>query len=378
MSKRDLKNLLLIVLLTTFIIIYKLIIIPEYLQYEGIIVSIFMIITSFLSIILLGYRHEKNSSKRKEIKYIIVYETIACFLIMYGLGFILGFQNNAYSMNIAKVIENIINPLILIITSEIIRNVVIKGNKDKKIIIIIFTILILLLDMFTSINSYNLSSFSGLFVFVTMSLLPLITKHFLLSYVDYYAGVKECLLYRIVIDLYIYIVPIFSDLGDYLTSLINILFPYIIYTSVSKVINRREPIKHDFKPKRIDIVDVLFTCLIIFIFLIITGGLGIQIISIGSSSMSPSIKKGDAVILKLNNNSFDTNDIISFDYNGRNTVHRIVSIEKIDGEIVYHTKGDANNSSDNIEVHENMIKGKVLFRIPLIGYPSVWIKEYRS
>lgn len=378
MKKRDLKNLLLIIILAIYVIIYKILIIPKYLQYEGIILSVFMIITSFLSIILLGYRHEKNSIQRKEIRFIIIYQIIVCFFIMYGLGFILGFQNNAYSLSFIKIIKNIINPLIFIITSEIIRNVVIKGNKDKKSIIVIITILILLLDMLTSINSYNLSNFNGIFIFVTTSLLPLITKHFMLSYVSYYTSIKECLLYRIVVDLYIYVVPIVSDLGNYLTSLIDVLYPYIIYTSINKVINRREPIEHDFKNKRFDAVDVLFTAFIVFLVLIITGAMGIQIISIGSNSMSPSINKGDAVILKLKNNDFKKNDVISFDYRGRNTVHRIVSIENINGETIYHTKGDANNSSDNIEVKKDMIKGKVLFRIPYIGYPSIWIKEFRS
>lgn len=378
MKIRDMKNITIIVYMTILCIVYKTVIIPSYLDYEGLSISFFMIIASFLSILLLGYRKEKKSYKRKKISYIIIYETVICFLVMYGLGFVLGFLKNSYLLEFKEILLNIINPFIFVITSELIRNVVIKANKDKKIVIVIITILLLILDMLTSISIYNFKSPTGIFIFLTMSLLPLITKHFMLSYVTYYASIKECLLYRLIVDLYIYVVPIMTDLGDYLTCLINIIYPYIIYSSVSKVINRREPIEHDFNVKRLDVIDVLFSFLIIFMALLISGDIGLKMVSIGSESMNPAINKGDIVIVKTINNTLKENDIISFNHNDINIVHRIVKIEEVDGEVIYHTKGDANEVNDNYEITEDAIVGKVLFNMPYIGYPSIWLNEYRS
>ena len=56
-------------------------------------------------------------------------------------------------------------------------------------------------------------------------------------------------------------------------------------------------------------------------------------------------------------------------------VHRVVEIEVIDGIKYYRTKGDANNTRDNIDIKFEDIKGKVLYRIPYIARPSVWLTE---
>lgn len=95
-----------------------------------------------------------------------------------------------------------------------------------------------------------------------------------------------------------------------------------------------------------------------------------------SPSMVPTIKINDAIIIKKsNNNRYKIGDIITFSssdiqYRGLTVTHRVVNkVEKNEGKIVkYVTKGDNNYNADAVLVDADDIYGKVLFKIPKVGY----------
>ena len=57
-------------------------------------------------------------------------------------------------------------------------------------------------------------------------------------------------------------------------------------------------------------------------------------------------------------------------------VHRIVEIEIINGTAYYYTKGDANEDADTGYITDADIEGVVLFRVPFIGYTSIWLRSF--
>ena len=92
-------------------------------------------------------------------------------------------------------------------------------------------------------------------------------------------------------------------------------------------------------------------------------------------SMVPTINVNDIIVVKrINNDRYNIGDIISFsssdiNYNGLTITHRIVDKKKISyGNSVYTTKGDNNYLNDSSKVLTNSIYGKVLFKIPKMGY----------
>ena len=48
---------------------------------------------------------------------------------------------------------------------------------------------------------------------------------------------------------------------------------------------------------------------------------------------------------------------------------------KVRFQFAYITKGDNNNAEDVGEVTPDQIKGVVVYSVPKIGYPSVWLYE---
>ncbi len=98
-----------------------------------------------------------------------------------------------------------------------------------------------------------------------------------------------------------------------------------------------------------------------------------------SGSMEPTIKTGAVVLIqKVAPEALRENDIITFgsaDDPNLSITHRLVKIEEKEGETVFKTRGDANNSEDINEVSPADVQGKVIFSLPLLGYLAVFIKE---
>ena len=105
--------------------------------------------------------------------------------------------------------------------------------------------------------------------------------------------------------------------------------------------------------------------------------------TIVSPSMVPAINVLDVVVTMRVNSTEDLEkgDIITFNstdyrYSGVLVTHRIVDIEKTtSGEYLYTTKGDNNNTQDSLRISFDEIYGRVLFRIPKIGYIQYYLSS---
>lgn len=94
-----------------------------------------------------------------------------------------------------------------------------------------------------------------------------------------------------------------------------------------------------------------------------------------SGSMEPLIKIKDAVLIKRvdSDNELKQGDVVTYratdpTYYGILVTHRIVDIKEENGKKIYVTKGDHNETVDRSPIDFNQITGKVVMRIPKIGY----------
>ena len=95
---------------------------------------------------------------------------------------------------------------------------------------------------------------------------------------------------------------------------------------------------------------------------------GIKTFTIISNSMNPTFEIDDIIFVKETNaDQLQKGDIISF-VQGRDIItHRIYNIEKNNNEIIFITKGDANNTTDINKVKVSQIEGKCIFKISKLG-----------
>ena len=378
MKTRSIKSWLIIVLLTAYIVLYKFFIFQNYMKYSEIISASFLMFLLVLSIGLLGFRKDKITILTKNVFKVVLLYLILAFLVMYGLGIFVGFLKNAYSLDALSLFNNIFIPIVVIILVELIRYVVIGANKDKKSVIIIVTILLTIFELFTSIRAINLNDLAATFNITATIILPTIFKNMLLSYLTYHVGYKIPIFYRLIMDIYLFVVPVIPSLGNYVNSMILISLPILIYIGVFSLIDDRnskpEPL---FNKKIFTVWDIPVAVLLITLIALISGFFPYYMIGIGSESMNPVIRKGDAVILKKINNEtkLKKGDIIAYSSGSLVIVHRIKEIKNDGKNSTYITKGDANNGSDPREVSRSQIKGIVKIDIPVIAWPTVWLTE---
>lgn len=105
-----------------------------------------------------------------------------------------------------------------------------------------------------------------------------------------------------------------------------------------------------------------------------------------STSMVPNINVNDAVItMRATENNIKVNDVITFiskeiETKGTPITHRVVGIVYEDAPkntkvLGYRTKGDNNNTQDFALISPDEVLGKMLLRIPLIGYVQTFLTQ---
>jgi len=131
--------------------------------------------------------------------------------------------------------------------------------------------------------------------------------------------------------------------------------------------------------------------LIALMFIAIQGGIyslkimlntDIPLAYIPSKSMEPTLKVGDLVIIQgIDPKEIKNGTIIVFYVPGHygedvyRIVHRVIKILRIDDQIMFETKGDNNPVSDFIRwryIPADHVVGRVLFRIPYLGYIALF------
>ena len=378
MNQRSLKNGIISIAFIAYIILYRLLIFKSYMKFAEVISASFLIILLVVAIKLLGFRKDKPTMLSKNVLKVTIFYLVLAFSIMYGLGLVVGFLHNAYSRNMFSLFDNMFLPIIIIAIVEMIRYVVIWANKDKKGYIVLFTVILILFELALGVRTINPEDFAATFSIAATIIVPVIVKNGILSYLCYHVGYKVPLVYRLVMDTYIFIVPIIPDIGDYMNSMILLSLPFLVYITAFPMIDERttkeEPI---FKIDNFSFLNIPIMILLVALIALISGFFPHYMIGIGSDSMNPKINKGDAVIIKKLNKKTEIKqkDIIAYTQGNRIVVHRVVNVNKNKDRITYTTKGDANKSKDPQDVKRKEIKGIVKFKIPFIAYPTVWLSE---
>lgn len=378
MKVRTIKNWLILSLLIVYIVLYKFFIFQNYMKYSEFISTSFLAIVLTLSIILLGFRKDKVTILGKNVFKIVLVYIIIAFFVMYGIGSLSGYLKNTYPLNITNFLDNIVIPILIILLVEFIRYVFISANKDKKIDVILLTIILTVFELVITISTFDVFDIATTFNVTATMILPCILKNLLLSYFAYNVGYRIPIFYRLVVDMHLLVVPMIPNLGNYVNSTIFISLPILIYMSTFGIIddarNRKEPV---FNKKRFAVFDVPVSIAIVVLIASVSGFFPHYMIGIGSNSMKPTISKGDAVVLEKVNNktNFKKGDIIAYS-NGKITiVHRIKDIMINGDKKTYVMMGDANSGPDPRPVGRNQIKGIYKFKIPFIAWPTVWLTE---
>lgn len=331
-----------------------------------------------ISVLLLGYEKDRHRFKKDGLLMVIAFALVYQFLI-YISGIFLGFVNNGYSLSILNIIRNIAPVILLIITEELLRyELVVKGEK-KKGLIILSVVLFILLDISVSLYLYNLTNYNDLIEMIAIILIPSISKNILYTYFVLRFGYLSNIVYRLIMELPTYLIPIIPNINVYLEAVITFIYPIILYVITKKTLKEEQ--EEDLRKNKV-IPNIVSGVVIIFLLVIVALTSGVfkyYFLSIGSGSMSPNINKGDVVIVKKvaeeELNEIKSGDVLVFRQDDRVVVHRVIEVRVEDNQYSFITKGDNNDEEDNWVITGDMVIGTTTLRIPVVGYPTIWLNE---
>ena len=317
----------------------------------------------------------------KDIMLIIGIVVLLYWLIIYIVGYFSGFLMNSYQRSFFGITKNIIYGFGLIASSEILRHMFLRRRNDNKKIFVLTIIVISLLEIVTKFSANQLDSNVQILKLLFSVVVPIFSKNIFLSFITLKVGCMSSILYRSLMELPLYVVPIIPNLGYYIENLVITILPLIIlliiyklyYSDDGKIVSSRMYNKIN------KISNVIYSFIVILLLgvVLLVSGIGRYIVyTIGSASMVSTINVGDVVVIDKKDKEFKEDDIIAFYHNDVILVHRIVKIYKDAYGEYYQTKGDNNDTADSWLVKEKDVVGQYRMRFRWIGWPTVKLNEW--
>lgn len=285
-----------------------------------------------------------------------------------------GFYKNLYALDKLSIFKYIIPISAIIIAIEFIRRIMLaQENKYINVIMYISAILadIIIFASYQSINSYN-----SLMDMLGMVLFPALSFNILYTFISKRYGMMPNILFRLIITLYLYIIPVVPRTPDVLVAFIQLVLPFIIMIFIKILYDKqRKVVSHTSRR-----VSMVFSCigiiLMVSIVMLISCQFKYGVLVIATESMTGEIDKGDAVVYEqYEDQIISEGDVIVFEVRDSLVVHRVVKIERINNITRYYTKGDANEHNDRGYITDGQIVGITNFKIKYIGYPSIWVHD---
>jgi signal peptidase I len=261
-----------------------------------------------------------------------------------------------------------------IMSAEILRSVLLA--QKSKLVFVISYVAFVWIDFLILCDTSVFSRFEYFIEAIGLAFLPALSSGVLYHYIANKFGAIPNIVYKLMIFLYPFVIPYEPQLSDALISFARIVLPIVIlllmhmlYTPRSFVVAKRKTIAST-------IATTLALILATGYIMLISQQFQYNLLVVATHSMSGAINKGDAVIYEdYENQTIAVGDVIVFTRQDNKIIHRVMDIKKINGELRYFTKGDANDGMDSGYITDANIVGVINLKIKYIGYPTIWIRS---
>lgn len=374
--KKSYVKLYLIELLLFFIFILNSFVSSILNQYNMV---IFLVVAIIIIKLMFGIERDRHRYTKDVMIEIIIY-LLFYFILYYlsGLFFSFARTGNYYTWYGLK--NFIVPAALIVITKEILRNMILTKSEGNKMLIIVTCILFVFLDITNAIYYNRFETKYETFLFIALYLLPAISSNALCTYISIKNGYKPVILYLMILRLYPYLLPIVPNPSQYIVSVIDVVAPFLLWRRIYLFYQKEQDreVSRDYHQKR-HIIPLITALILVGIMVYFTSGyFHYHAIAVASGSMNPNVKKGDVVVIEKIEGNYDLlqeGQVIAYRYDGVIIVHRLIKITKYKDHYYFYTKGDANSREDNWTVEEDMIIGIINYKVSYIGWPTVWLNE---
>ena len=300
------------------------------------------------------------------------------FVTLYYLsGIIFGFARTNYGTLGEIIIKYIIPITAIIVASELVRNVM-RAQEDKVVNVLSY-ISCVVADVIIHYSLSDIISFRRFMDIIAMVFLPSVLSNLLYHYLARRYGVIPNIVYRSIITLYPYIIPYISTIPNSLLAFVKLLVPLAIYLFIDYLYEKKRRYALSKSSKIGNAITAAIVAAMVLLIMLVSNVFQFGSYVIATDSMTGELNRGDiAIYEKYDGQTIDVGQVVVFNKNGSNVIHRVVDVENINGQNRYYTKGDMNSENDLGYITDSNIKGLVELKVPYLGYPALWLREIVS
>ena len=345
----------------------------------GRIAGAIILVPAAILVPILVKKRSIHSIHSKQVLLIVSVIAIGIMLVYYLSAIKFGFVKNPYGLtSVGNFFKFFLPVATIIVCTELIRTVFMaQGDRVTTVLCYLFAVIGELLIVS---NLPTVTSFNRFMELVAGALFPALLSNLLYCYLAKRYGALPNIFFRSITTLYVYMFSVVPATEKSIVSFFKLFIPIAVFLLIRALYEkvRRRALGKKSRVWRVISIILLVLLLIVMIgtVMLISNQFAYGALVIATESMTGEINKGDVVIFE----AYDAQPVIEgqviiFEKDGRMIVHRVVDIEIINGVARYYTKGDANEGWDAGFITKNEIRGLANYRIPFIGYPSLWMRS---
>lgn len=314
------------------------------------------------------------SINKNQILMIMAVVGLVCVMLYFLTGLRFGYYKNPYKLNFSLLLNYVFPIVGVIALTEVIRFVVRAQNSTPCDVIAYLSCVVAEVLIYS--NIHHITSFNRFMDAVGLTLLPAIISNLLYHYISKRYGIFPNIVYRVIISLYTYVIPIKVGIPDSLIAFIKLIIPIAIYVFIDELFEKKRRYALVKRSKFGTVITVLAIAIMTMFIMLISNQFKFGTLVIATDSMTGELNKGDTVIYeRYEGQPIKVGQVIAFESRGVVVVHRVVDIQIKNGEYQYFTKGDINEETDAGFVTVGNIVGTVNLKIPYVGYPTIWLRS---
>ena len=277
------------------------------------------------------------SMYKGEVMLLLAVTALVYIAVYYLTGLKFGFYRNLDFLSL----KHIIPITVIVIASEHIRKII-MAQEDRPAEIITYFALVIAETLILGNISY-VTTFNRFMDLVAVVFLPSLVTNLLYHYLARRYGALPNVVYRLITTLYLYLIPVIPGLSESIVSFIKLIIPILVYVFVDTLYERKRRYALATRSKLAIPLTILAVACMASVVMLISNQFRFGALVIATESMTGEINKGDVVIFDQEDGQiYKEGQVIVFEKYDVTVVHRIIKIERINGENRYYTKGDAN------------------------------------
>ena len=298
-------------------------------------------------------------------------------MLYYVSGIYFGLYSSGYRINLDHILQFVLPISSIIITTEWIRRVIRAQNSHLADVLIYLCCVCAEALIFSRISSIH--TFHQFMDMVGLTVLPAVVSNLLYHYLSKRYGALPNIAYRLITTVIPYLIPYKSGISDSLLAFTGLFLPLLIYIFIDVLFEKKRHYALARKTKLGVVLSVVAAAIMLGTVMLISNQFRFGALVIATESMTGELNKGDAAIFeRYDQQDLQVGQVIVFENNDSMVVHRVIDIKTINAITRYYTQGDANEAPDTGFITDNQVVGLVQWKLPYIGYPTLWLRSLFS